>query len=288
MFMFASVLLLTSAPVPEEKLDDGVYLLKFEGPGRKVKLTDGSEGVLGKKLSASIGTCVKVQSWTNDNTRFHIHVRGLGPLPKDVTATQTALVVDGVVLHIGRPEKLADDGTAEIGANVYSRDAAFKLANKYDIKPLLRKHPGHRIEVTWTPDKEPYEPGETVTLTMAIKNTGTTPLRFEHGGKQRGKRDNQFRFIAQEGYDGKGLADTGDPTNFGGISQCITLQPDEVYTAKVELTKWFTFQEPNTYRITGVLEMPMKDAKAAEAFGPTVWDDLAVGECEVRVVKKKN
>jgi hypothetical protein len=281
--------LLAAAPVPEEKLDDGVYLLTFDGPGRKVKLTDGSDALLGKKLSGSIGTAVKVQSHTNDNSRFYIHIRGLGPLPKLATEVQTALVVDGVVLHVGRPEKLLEDGTADIGANVYSRDAAFKLANKYDVKPQLRKHPGHRVEVTWTPDRQQYEPGETITLTMELKNTGTEPLRFTHGGKQRGPRDNQFRFVAQEGFDGKGLPDTGNANNHGGICQSITLQPDEVYTAKVELTNWFTFKAENTYHITGVFEMPVLDAKAIDTFGPTIWDSLVVGECDVRVAgKKKN
>jgi hypothetical protein len=282
-----TVLFLTSAPVPEEKLEDGVYQLRFEGAGRKVKLSDGSDAVLGKKLSGSIGTAVRLQSHTNDNSRFYLHIRGLGPLPKEVTDSQSALVVNGIVLHMGRPEKLFEDGTADIGANVYSRDAAFKLANRYDVKPELRKHPGHRIEVTWTPDKQEYEPGETVTLTMQIKNTGLTPLRFTHGGKQRGQRDNQFRFIAQEGYNGKALPDTGNANHHGGISQSITLQPDEVYTTKIEVTRWFTFKEEHTYHITGVFEMPVLDAKALDTFGPTVWDDLAVGECSVRITSRK-
>src|SRR4051794_25212 len=119
--MFAGCLiscLLASAPVPEEKLDDGVYLLTFDGPGRKVKLTDGSDALLGKKLSGSIGTVVRLESHTNDNSRFYIHIRALGPLPKLATEVQTALVVNGVVLHVGRPDKLSEDGTAEIGANV--------------------------------------------------------------------------------------------------------------------------------------------------------------------------
>ncbi len=269
-----------------EGLENGIYLLRFEGDGRKVKFTDGSERLLGKYLSPAIGTGVRLRSWTNDNTRFSLHIKGLGPLPKEVTEMQTALVVDGVVLHLGRPDKLADDGTADCGANVDSEAAAKILAARYRIEPELRKHPGHRFAVRWTPGKQSYEVGEAVILTMELTNTGTGPLEFTHGGKQRGPRDNQFRFVAQAGADGKGLADTGNAQNFGGISSSITLKPGEVYTARVELTNWFKFTESNTYRITGIMELPIVNANSPDGWRP-VWDDLAVGECDVRVVARK-
>ena len=116
---------------------------------------------------------------------------------------------------------------------------------------------------------------------------GTGPLRFTHGGKQRGPRDNQFRFVAQAGIDGKGLPDTGDPQHFGGISRSITLKPGEVYTTEVDLSKWFKFAEPNTYQITGVFEMPVIDPTSADGWGPVLWDDLAVGECTIWVTAAK-
>jgi hypothetical protein len=41
----------TDPPAPDgNALAEGVYFLKFEGPGRKVTLTDGSEAILGKPL----------------------------------------------------------------------------------------------------------------------------------------------------------------------------------------------------------------------------------------------
>ncbi len=270
-----------------DKLDDGVYVLLSEGDGRKVVLTDGSEAVLGKRLSASVGVAVSLKSWTNHNTRFHLHLKGLGPLPEEVTRIQTAVVVDGVVLHLGRPEKLAADGTAEVGATVSSADAARTLAARYKVEPAVRKHPGHRFEVRWHPAKPQYEVGEPVKLTMEIKNTGTGPLRFTVGGQQRGPRDNQFRFVAQAGVAGKGLPDVGDARNHGGISTSKTLRPGEVFAAEVDVTKWFAFTEPDTYRVTGVFEMPVIDPASADGFGPVVWDDLAVGDCAVMVVAKK-
>ncbi len=271
---------------PGDELEDGVYLLRFDGEGRKVALTDGSEGVLGKRLSAGIGTAVWLKSWANDNTRFHLGVKGLGPLPAEVTKEQTALVVDGVVLHLSRPDTLPADGVRGASANVYSAAAARTLAARYRIAPELRKHPGHRFEARWTPDKPRYQVGEAVTLKLALKNTGTDPLRFTFGGHQRGPRDNQFRFVAQVGANGKALPDTGDSHNFGGIVTSQTLRRGEVFRTDVDLSKWFTFPGPGTYRVTGILELPVLDPDADDGFGPTVWDDLAVGECDVVVAAR--
>ncbi len=272
-------------PEPEaESLADGVYLLTFEGPGRKVTLADGSAAILGKRLSPSVGVGGTLQSQANDNTRFTITLKKLGPLPPEVTSQQTALVVDGLVFHLGRPERLPADGLANTWANVNSADAAQVLAARYNIEPQLRKHPGHRYEVRWVPLKPRYTVGEAVTLRMELKNTGVEPLRFTFGGKQRGPRNNQFRFVAQAGADGQGLPDTGDPTNFGGKMVSETLRPGDTFTAEVDLSRWFTFPEPNTYRVTGVFELPVIDPASPDGFSPVVWDDLAVGECDVRIV----
>lgn len=269
-------------PAADSDLEDGVYQLRFEGAGRKVTLTDGEPAVLGKRLSASIGTATELKSWANDNSRFNFAVTGLGPLPPEATKGQTALVVDGLVLHLGLSEKLRADGRTGARANVDTAAAARTLAAKYRITPALRKHPGHRFEARWTPDAPAFRAGGPVTLKLTLKNTGTEPIRFTFGGHQRGARDNQFRFVAQEGQNGKGLPDTGDANNFGGISSVKVVRPRETFRTEVDVTKWFTFPRPGTYRVTGVLELPILDPDG-EGFGHTVWDDLAVGECDVRI-----
>ena len=277
----------TDPPEPDgDAPAEGVYLLKFEGPGRKVELTDGSEAILVKRLSPSVGVGGALRSRVNDNTRFTVTINELGPLPPEVADEQTALVVDGLVFHLGRPERLPADGIVNSWANVYSADAARTLAARYKIEPQLREHPGHRYEVRWAPAKSRYAVGEAVTLRMELENTGAEPLRFTFGGQQRGPRNNQFRFIAQAAIGGKSLPDTGDPTNHGGMVVSKTLRPGETFTAEVDLSDWFTFVEPNTYRITGVFEMPVMDPAGPDRFGPAVWDDLAAGECVVRVVAR--
>ena len=253
-------------PADEPALEDGVYQLRFEGPGRKVTLTDGEPAVLGKRLSASIGKATELKSRTNDNSRYTLNVSDLGPLPQEVTKEQTALVVDGVVIHLSRPETLPANGIVGASGYVYTAEAARTLSTKYRVARTLRKHPGHRFEARWTPDKPAFRLGEPVVLKLAVRNTGTEP----------------FRFIAQEGQDGKGLPDTGNAHNYGGIMTVRALRPNEVFRAEVDVTKWFTFPRPGTYRVTGVLELPILDP-TGDGFGPTVWDDLAVGECDVRI-----
>lgn len=276
-------------PAANEKIENGVYvLLPRDGEGKRVTLTDGSELKLGKRLSAHIGKATELTSQSNDNTRFYVRLDDLDPKPPE-PISGTALVVDGVALHLGwlsrlgRGDMPGDRGIA--GANVYSEEAAQVLAKAYKIEPKVRKHPGHRLAVKWTPDKREYLAGTAVNLTLTITNTGTESVRFTHGGKQRGARDNQFRFVAQQGFEGKGLPDVGDTTNFGGKVQSITLKPGESYSATVELTKWFKFEKQDTYRVTGIMEMPMIDANSKDGFAPEVWDELAVGECFVRVVE---
>ncbi|QDU22703.1 hypothetical protein [Urbifossiella limnaea] len=279
----AALLALTvgAQPPAEDPLEDGVYQLRFDGPGRPVTLTDGAPAVLGKRLSPGIGKATALKSQTNDNSRYHLTLTGLGPVLKDPTGGQAALVVDGVVIHLGTGT-LGADGVTYAGANLWTAAAARTVGAKYRITPERRNHPGHRFEVRWTPDKPTFKAGEPVVLKLALKNTGTETLRFTFGGKQRGRRDNQFRFVAQEGQDGKGLPDTGDATNFGGIMSVRALRPGEAFRAEVDVTKWFTFPRPGTYRVTGILELPVL-APDDDGFGPTVWDDLAVGECDVRI-----
>lgn len=274
-----------------EKIENGVYLLlPRDGEGKKVTMTDGSELKLGKRFSAHLGKATELYSLSNDNTHFHLRLDDLDPKPQE-PLSGTALVVDGVVVHIGWIGKLGrgnmpgDRGIA--GGTVYSEDAAKVLAKAYKIEPKLRKHPGHRLAVKWATEKREYAPGAAVNATMTITNTGAENVRFTQGGQQRGSRDNQFRFVAQQGHAGKGLPDIGDANNLGGISRSITLKPGESFSATVELTKWFKFEKHDTYRVTGIFEMPMIDPKSEDGFRPAIWDDLAVGEFVVRIVERQ-
>ena len=52
------------------------------------------------------------------------------------------------------------------------------------------------------------------------------------------------------------------------------------------LDRWFTFPEPDTYRVTGLFELELHDPTGGQGFDKALWDDLAVGQCLVVVEKK--
>ena len=153
---------------------------------------------------------------------------------------------------------------------------------------MFRKHPGHSIELGWLPEHESFEVGEPVALTMKLSNRGTKPIAFLNGGKQRAKRDGQFRFLAQgqSGF-GKSLADEGQGLEMGGPCSVLTLKPGETFTNEVKLDKWFTFREPGIYRVTGVFELEMKELPTNKS-DVSIWDDLPAGECMIKIVPKLN
>jgi hypothetical protein len=179
------------------------------------------------------------------------------------------------------------DDTRDLWFTINGEESARKIAKALKCELQLRKDPGHRLTVKWMPEKESFQVGDAIVLKFELKNTGQENVTFRVGGSQRGPRDNQFRFVAQVSHGwGKGVPDTGDPNNHGGLSWTKTLKPGEVYAAKVELNKWFQFKEADTYRITGIWSLHLEDPTLA-GFDHGIWDDLVCGECFVKVEKEK-
>lgn len=277
--------LLLLAPLPSFAggLEDGLYVISEKGPGQRVKLNDGREMTLGPRAAVKLGPA-RLESLANDNSLFHLALDKVGPVAEKTFSLPRALALNGVLLP-AQLRPVGDTGDfLTITAVVLGERNAHKVADRLGIKPLLRRHPGHRLEVRWTPMKEAFELGEAVTLKMEIRNLGAGPVTFPVGGKQRGARDNQFRFLAYRFFGGgPAVPDTGDPEHHGGKVSPRTLKQGEAFSKTVELTNWFTFREPDTYRVTGLFELSLQDGGADF----TLWEDLAVGECLVRVVLKR-
>jgi hypothetical protein len=266
--------------------EDGIYSCAYEGTGAKVRRTDGGEVILGKRLG-SVSGAASIRSVRNDNSFFSMDLKNVGPLAEDRAMPYHLVVVDGLYIAVVGHTDRGPDGTQDFSCQVAGAAAADKVAARLKTIVQRRSHPGHRFEVRWTPERETYHPGEAVTIVLTIRNTGTVPFAFQVGGQQRGARDNQYRFLAyrSSGY-GKAVPDTGDPNHHGGISYNQVLKPGEVFTAKVDLSKWFTFTDADTYRITGLFELQLYEPDRGIGSQPT-WDDLAVGDCFVRVVAKE-
>ena len=157
--------------------------------------------------------------------------------------------------------------------SVDSIEAAKAVAAFLKVQPFFRKHPGYRPSTGFHPAKELFTPGEKVTLRMTITNVGKENVRFMVGGRNRGQRDNQFSFSLIR--DNKGVLDTGDPVNFGGISTPHRLKPGEAFEKEIDLDLWFDTSSPGVYGGTGTyaLEFEPED----DSFH-TIWQDVVAGE----------
>jgi hypothetical protein len=269
-----------------ESLADGIYAVQYEGQsdqGKKVRRTDGAEIILAERLTDRFGEAAMF-SVTNDNTRFALDLKRAGPIPAKRSAPYFVAVVGGYVMGVAGHSDPHPDGTMDFGVQVFGVEAAKAVEQSLKIAARRRSHPGHRLLTTWKPAKPSYRVGEPVTLQLQIKNVGDKPVTFRVGGQQRGPRDNQFRFLAyRSGGYGKAITDSGDPTNFGGISGWQDLKPSDVFSRDVDLSHWFKFTEPDSYRITGLYELELFDQKPDASHGNTIWEDFAIGECSVYV-----
>ena len=140
-----------------------------------------------------------------------------------------------------------------------------------------RRHPGHRMQVQFIADKESYPSGEPVVVTLQIKNIGDSPFMFMRGGRQRGHRDNQFAFSAQQGD--SMLADIGNPTHFGGLGSFVSLAPNEAVHIPVDLTSWFNFTKTGRIFIRGSYYMQFVDAEGYSQ----IWEDFACAEFYITI-----
>jgi hypothetical protein len=266
--------------VRAEELADGIY--PIGGNVRHVKLSGGDWVGVGT-MRTSTWERAEMRSVANDNLRFVIHLFNVDKAVEKGEPATVVLVVNDVALPFHSRVEHAD-GKLDLAFTIEGAGDVRKIADVLKVEPIPRKHPGHRVVLKLTPDKESYRPGEAVTLTVDICNVGDKAILFQMGGKQRGTRNNQFRFLCYCGAgSGKAVADTGNPWHHGGLCTMKPLAPGESVRETVALDKWFTFAEPDTYRVTGLYEMEMSEMP--ERFlRKTIWDELAVGECMIKVV----
>ena len=278
------IVLFLGARVAGDDLASGVYEIGFEEPGKAVDRGDGADGTvfLRERLTDKFGKA-KLVSRRNDNSQFVLNLTGAGPFPKGAEAKRFAVVVAGKCFPVGSNTDPTPQGTLDLGATVGGLETARKVADELGVAAVVRSHPGHRLVVTFEPEKARYAPGEAVVLVMTIRNVGDAPVSFADGGMQRGPRNNQFGFTAfRSNGHGKPVPDAGEPRNFGGLVGRPTIKPGEAFTKRVELGKWFEFDEADSYRITGLYRMAIADADLA---APALWDDFAVAECTVYVAE---
>jgi hypothetical protein len=275
-----------------QPLKDGIYKMSYEPDDgtRRASRDDGAAGdvYLAQRIGDDFGKAV-MRSTANDNSKFRIDLESAGPIPEGADIGHLALVIDGKCLPTWGHSNRRDDGRIDLSTSVQGLERAQTIATRLGIDPQVRVDPGHRLLTRFEPLKAQFVIGEPVELRMIVRNVGDIPVRFQVGGQQRGPRDNQFRFLALHG-DGSGRAvpDTGDPMHMGGLCQYKTLKPGETFVMdNISLDRWFKFDAPDRYRVTGIYEIQMYELTKHDTLTrDIIWDDLLVGECAVRIVEQ--
>lgn len=227
----------------------------------------------------------KLRSVNNENNVYQLDLE----LPfAELGQRQRYLVADDVAVSVTFSGKFDQDNEADVWHKWYNQltvntdqqRTLQKLKAGLSAKQTDRSHPRHAILASWTSTEGVFSIGKPVVLQMTLTNVGKQPISFYDGGSQRGARNNQFDFVCRSGR-GKALQDVGDPMNFGGISQKITLQPNESLRKTVDITKWFRFQEPGTCQITGLFHLEFQPSDSDD--WRVLWEDFVVGQCTVKI-----
>ena len=233
------------------------------------------------RLTDNIGTPTMV-STNNDNTQFRVTLKSVGPFPKNEKFGYTAAMIDGICVWISGHSAVDEQECRDMWVSLKDRRVAERVAAKLGVSPQLRKHPGHKMHVQLTPTKQTFSSDEPIIVKLTIKNIGDHTFTFLDGGKQRGARNNQFRFTAHsDSGNSPELPDIGDAMHFGGLAAHVMLKPGETFSKEVNLTKWFDFSVTGTYKIDGNFDLEINRGERREF--PMEWDDVAKGQCLVAV-----
>jgi len=269
---------LVGADPPNPQPADGLYDFSMGGEGPQVLKSNGQKVRLGP-FGGAIPTERSIVSEANDNSRFIVSLMNIQPgIP------YAMLLIDGIAMT-PHGQSQGRDGTRAVSFKFEGLDRARKFAAKLNCPLQLRTNPGRPFEATWSTDKAEYRVGEPIIVTMELRNVSNKIVAFLNGGKQRGMRNNQFRFLAYraEGH-GTAVPDTGDPTHFGGICSNLPIDPGESIKLRAELGGWFKFTEQGVYRISGMFELELHDPARKVVWNVPIWDDLAAGDFLVRIV----
>lgn len=274
-YVFALLILavLHCTGVSAAAIDDGLYAIGDSGP--IVRTVDGREIHLAEKLDEKGIRVLWLRSESNDNSTFTLSLAKDGVF--SIAFNRMALcVAEHCIAFSGSGRN--GDREVSIDAWFNSLAAANAYAKFFGTTVMMRAHPGHMLVTRFVPAKTTSSKDEVIPVTLEIKNVGTAEVTFQVGGANRGARDNQFGFTA---YGLKAVPDTGDPSNFGGLSYNHTLKSGQTFTKDVDLRKWFTFTEPGLYILTGTYQLTFFDPGIRDHF--VVWDDYATARFLITV-----
>jgi beta-lactamase regulating signal transducer with metallopeptidase domain len=121
-----------------------------------------------------------------------------------------------------------------------------------EATPFLKKYEadGFEFEAGFVPDKTEYVWTEPMYyFTYVVKNTGNKTLSFKEGGDYRGGRSENHKITAVDANDKP--VPVPEMWDMGGIVQVKKLEPGEVYTKMLPISRRLTFSGPGVYTVTG-------------------------------------
>ncbi len=257
---------------------DGLYFTSPTNTGHAARNSNGDTVWAGKKPNIQI-LKAHVYSQNNANSMFTVNLTtsayDTDPRELGLFVGHRAYVPNGWGSTSGHNDSMqfviAGESEAKAAAKALSVDCA------------LRANPGYKYLAQFTPTKQEFHTNDPIVVKFEIKNLDDRPFAFQHGGQQRGWRDNQYGFRATL-YGAKPVADTGHPEHFGGLWTVQTVEPGKTFEDKVDLKKWFGFDEPGTYNIHGFYAMafyPIPGKVESSMPWNLMWSDYASADFQV-------
>jgi hypothetical protein len=263
-------------PLPigiSSEMRDGFYELSPDGNGALVKIYDHPFRT-GNKLKLRI-LKAKIRSENNANTKFTLIIT----IPSDQTLPSNVALFVG---NTGYPsyQRGFDGNTIGLYFTINGEINAGQIANMFKIKPILRRHPHHGLEISFIPDQAEFTVGQGVSVIFHIRNVGGSTICFIDGGRNRAARDNQYAFVCR--LHGRQVEDIGNSGHWGGLAEPRKLRPGESFEKEIDLTKWFAFDKPGTYELIGTYYMEFMDP-GGEIPYDRIWTDYATADFSIKI-----
>jgi hypothetical protein len=210
-----------------------------------------------------------VYSITNDNSRFQIMLR------TDSTHDRFPTLQLGDRMLKSNSYSADSTGTF-VDLQVDRADAA-AIATAFGVPVHDRTRLDADLRYTWR-FPSPIANNAPAIVTLVATNTGTAPVGFEIGGRQRGPRDNRFAFTVTR--DGVALPIKPAP-DFGGISYFKRLGPGESAEVSADLRSWVALDRPGHYTIIATHETDLSKGGEMPSYpdgAADVWTIAPTGQ----------
>ena len=217
-------------------------------------------------------TNLRLYSTSNDNDRYRFAATVRG------SSFELVLVLDGAVITSAGSSVVARETTVDFSVD---RARAERISRAFAIARLDRSPLGARLEGRFSTERSRLSVGDVVRVQLVVRNAeGAEGVQWQVGGRQRGPRDNRFRFRVRR--DGALLVERPG-MDFGGPTFFTALAAGATATMTADLSAWADLSAPGRYRV----ECSYETTLAPEGVDPfsaeqrhRVWDRRFEGVVE--------